>query len=355
VIRRLDEMDPERIAAAFAALGWNKPVEQYRRYLTEQADGMRVVLVAESDGAFAGYVTLVWDSGYPPFREHTVPEIQDLNVLPAFRRRGVGTSLMDAAEALAAEREPVVGIGVGMDPDYGPAQAMYVRRGYAPNARGLTSHHRHLGWGDTVKVDDDLVLYFTKQLRLPSMTFPCRTTRRLLLRPVEIADVAAVHEVYSNMQACEFLDMLPYTREEQAREHIQRWVRLAVAGRQFRYAIELEGKVVGTCGLYSIARHQNRATLGYDLHPNYWRRGLMTEALAEFLSQCFGAWSFTRIQALVLPGHRASIALLRGLGFAEEGLLRSYEIWEGRGEVDLLVYAKTRTPRQSGPGSRGGT
>jgi ribosomal-protein-alanine N-acetyltransferase len=76
----------------------------------------------------------------------------------------------------------------------------------------------------------------------------------------------------------------------------------------------------------------------------------MTEALAEFLSQCFGAWSFTRIQALVLPDHRASIALLRGLGFAEEGLLRSYEIWEGRGEVDLLLYAKTRNAGQ--PGAR---
>lgn len=151
------------------------------------------------------------------------------------------------------------------------------------------------------------------------------------------------------------MDILPYGREEQAREHIQRWVRLAAAGRQFRCAIELEGKVVGTCGLYSIARHQNRATLGCDLHPDYWRRGLMTEALAEFLSQCFGAWNFTRIQALVLPDNRASIALLRGLGFAGEGLLRAYEIWEGRGEVDLLMYAKTRRTRQLGPGSGGRT
>jgi GNAT superfamily N-acetyltransferase len=120
-VRTPGHEDPPRIAGAFAALGWNKPVEQYKRYLTEQADGIRVVLVAESEGAFAGYVTVVWDSTYPPFREDTVPEIQDLNVMPAFRRRGMGTALMDAAEALAAERSSVVGIGVGIDPDYGPA------------------------------------------------------------------------------------------------------------------------------------------------------------------------------------------------------------------------------------------
>jgi RimJ/RimL family protein N-acetyltransferase len=342
-IRALDLDDPERIAGAFEALGWRKPVEQYERYLAEQAAGARVVLVAEVDDVFAGYLTVVWSSPYPPFRERGVPEVQDFSVLPAFRRRGVGTALMDAAETLAGERTSVLGIGVGMDPDYGAAQAMYVRRGYVPDARGLTSHGRHVTWGDTVKVDDDLVLYFTKTLRLPPMVFPERTTRRLVLRPVRVDDALAIHELYSNAEVCEFLDILPYEREEQAREHVRRWARLAAAGRQSRCAIELDGKVIGTCGLYSIERHQNRATLGCDLHPDYWTRGIMTEALTEFLAQCFGAWSFTRIQALVLPGNRASIALLRGLGFAEEGLLRSYEIWEGRGEVDLMMYAKVRS------------
>jgi GNAT superfamily N-acetyltransferase len=164
-IRDLADHDPERIARALEALGWTKPVETYERDLVEQATGVRAVLVAEVDDAFAGYLTVVWGSPYPPFRDGGIPEIKDLNVLPVFRRRGVGTALMDAAERLASERGPVVGIGVGMDSDYGAAQAMYVRRGYVPDARGLTSHGRHVAWGDTVKVDDDLVLYFTKMLR----------------------------------------------------------------------------------------------------------------------------------------------------------------------------------------------
>ncbi len=184
------------------------------------------------------------------------------------------------------------------------------------------------------------------------MTFPERATRRLILRPVRIDDAPSVYEIYSKAEVCEFFDILPYTREEQAEEHVRRWISLARDGRQIRYAIALDGKVIGTCGLYSIYRHQHRACLGCDLHPDFWRQGIMTEALTEFLALCFGAWGFTRIQGLALPENRASAGLLTRLGFTEEGLLRSYEIWEGRGAVDLRMYAKvlrtapkTTTPR----------
>jgi hypothetical protein len=65
----------------------------------------------------------------------------------------------------------VAGIGVGMDPDYGAAQRLYVRRGYVPDGRGLTSHGQAVRWGEMVTVDDALVLWFTKTLR-PSEEHP---------------------------------------------------------------------------------------------------------------------------------------------------------------------------------------
>lgn len=163
-IRELRAEDIESIAAAFAALGWHKPASQYERYLVEQQAGERVVLVAFIDGEFAGYLTIVWLSGYTPFREESIPEIVDFNVLPHLRRSKIGTRLMDRAEERIAERSPVAGIGVGMYPDYGPAQRLYVLRGYVPDGRGLTTGTRPVGYGDQIVVDDDLVLYFTKQL-----------------------------------------------------------------------------------------------------------------------------------------------------------------------------------------------
>jgi ribosomal protein S18 acetylase RimI-like enzyme len=151
------------IAAAFDEIGWNKPESQYRRYLDEQEAGTRDVLVATVGGEFAGYVTVRWTSPYEPF--DGMPEIQDFNVLPKFRRRGIGSALMDAAEALVAERSPVVGIGVGLYPDYGQAQRMYVRRGYLPDGRGLIYDGRQVPPMETIRNDDSATLMFTKQLR----------------------------------------------------------------------------------------------------------------------------------------------------------------------------------------------
>ena len=152
------------MAAAFRALGWDKPRSQYQRYLAEQSEGRRLVLVAFRDGAFAGYLTISRISAYPPFRSAGIPEIQDFNVLPRFRRKGLGTRLMDAAELAVSEHSGVVGIGVGMSPDYGAAQRLYALRGYAPDGRGLTSDGRRASRGEAVTVDDGLVLYLTKEL-----------------------------------------------------------------------------------------------------------------------------------------------------------------------------------------------
>lgn len=163
-LRNLQATDIQRIAQAFAELGWNKPASQYEHYLNQQKAGQRDVMVAFVGDEFAGYVTVVWVSDYEPFRSAAIPEIVDFNVLPQFRRRGIGTQLMDEAERRIAQRSPIAGIGVGMTPDYGAAQRLYVLRGYVPDGRGLAAHNRHLHYGDVVTVDDGLALMFTKEL-----------------------------------------------------------------------------------------------------------------------------------------------------------------------------------------------
>jgi GNAT superfamily N-acetyltransferase len=164
-IRPLKDADVDVIPPAFAAVDWpGKPAEQYQRYLREQAAGDRLVLVALVDDIFAGYLTLLWRSAYPPFRDGGIPEIQDFNVLPGFRRRGIGTALMDAAEKAVAERGNTVGIGVGLYTDYGSAQRMYARRGYVPDGRGVIYQGVVVRPGETVRVDDGLVLMMSRRL-----------------------------------------------------------------------------------------------------------------------------------------------------------------------------------------------
>jgi GNAT superfamily N-acetyltransferase len=164
-IRPLGPADSAAIAAPFMALGWNVSANRFEPYRAEQERGERVVLLAEVGRDLVGYVTVHWESNYDPFRRESIPEIEDLNVLPDWRRRGIASRLLDEAEARISERSAVAGIGVGMDEGYGPAQRLYVLRGYVPDGRGLTYERKRLRWGDTTRVDDELILMLTKQLR----------------------------------------------------------------------------------------------------------------------------------------------------------------------------------------------
>jgi ribosomal protein S18 acetylase RimI-like enzyme len=166
-LRALRAEDAEPIAAAFAAQGWHKPAAQYVAYLRQQEAGTRDVLVAEVNGDFAGYVTIVWESDYLPFRVAGIPEIVDLNVLIKYRRQGIATALLDKAERRIGKRAHIAGIGVGMTGDYGAAQILYVRRGYRPDGRGLAVRGISSQYGDQVTVDDDLTLYLTKLVARP--------------------------------------------------------------------------------------------------------------------------------------------------------------------------------------------
>ncbi|WP_218021124.1 GNAT family N-acetyltransferase [Nocardia crassostreae] len=164
-IRSLAPTDPEPIAAAFAALGWaTKPVEQYLGYLAEQEAGTRVCLVAELDATFVGYCTLRRTSPYEPVRANGIPEIEDLNVLPQHRNQGIGTGLLDAIEEVAREQCHVVGLGVGLSVDYGPAQRLYFRRGYLPDGRGIVYNNQPVEYGRTITLDDDATLMLTRNL-----------------------------------------------------------------------------------------------------------------------------------------------------------------------------------------------
>jgi GNAT superfamily N-acetyltransferase len=123
------------------------------------------VFVAFVNGEFAGYLTICWHSLYEPFRKENIPEIVDFNVLPKFRRQGIGTQLMDMAEDAIAKVNPIAGIGVGLDPDYGAAQRLYVLRGYVPDGRGLHYRDHFVKYGEQITVDDELALYLTKELK----------------------------------------------------------------------------------------------------------------------------------------------------------------------------------------------
>jgi len=163
-IRTLSQSDIPLIVAKFAEYNWPKPSSTFEKYLQEQDLGGRLIWVAHVEDQFAGYITLKWQSNYQPFRKGKIPEIIDLNVLPPFRNCGIGSQLLETAEAAASMQSTIVGIGVGLYNDYGAAQRLYVKRGYVPDGRGITYNYQPIIPGNHAPLDDDLVLWFTKKI-----------------------------------------------------------------------------------------------------------------------------------------------------------------------------------------------
>lgn len=161
----LEENDFDEIVSAFKLIGWNKPKSIYKIYFKEQSSNIRSVVVAKANEKFCGYATIKWQSTYGSFAQQAIPEISDLNVLPTYRKRGIGTALINACEIMAKQRGyKNIGLGVGMTADYGDAQHLYVSLGYIPDKNGLHYNYNSLKYGDQVTIDDDLVLFFTKPL-----------------------------------------------------------------------------------------------------------------------------------------------------------------------------------------------
>jgi hypothetical protein len=55
-----------------------------------------------------------------------------------------------------------IGIGVGLNANYGTAQKLYIKRGFIPDGRGIIYNNMPVEAGFQVRVDDDLILYLTK-------------------------------------------------------------------------------------------------------------------------------------------------------------------------------------------------
>ena len=136
-----------------------------RRYLADHAEPDGASLIATTGSDVMGYIAIIWESDYAGFRSRGILLIHQIAVAGPFRRQGVATLLMDAAEQLVRDRGiATLGITVGLFDEYGPAQALYGRRGYIPDGRGACRGQRPLSKGMHVTIDDDLIIWLTKEL-----------------------------------------------------------------------------------------------------------------------------------------------------------------------------------------------
>jgi ribosomal-protein-alanine N-acetyltransferase len=88
---------------------------------------------------------------------------------------------------------------------------------------------------------------------------------------------------------------------------------------------KVDNVLMGGCTLSNVRRGVTQsAALGYWIGERYARRGHMYAALSATLPFVFHVLALHRLEAACIPENEASRALLRKLGFREEGRARRY-------------------------------
>lgn len=170
-------------------------------------------------------------------------------------------------------------------------------------------------------------------------------TERLVVRPVDEADLADLLAVNSDAEVVRFLPYAAWQTPADAQAWLGRMRALEAtgSGRQFVLALRGDGRdddgsrdrergrAIGTLLVFRHDAASARAEIGYVLGRAHWRRGLMREALHAFCAAAFVQAGLRRIEAEVRPDNEASNRLLAALGFTLEGRLR--QRWQTRGEA----------------------
>lgn len=155
---------------------------------------------------------------------------------------------------------------------------------------------------------------------------------RIRLRKLTEEDTADMHALYSDDVAMAYWGT-PATRTiEATRQLVLLDIRAVDNGSAMFWAIEWKatGTVIGKCTLWQYNENNQRAEVGYILNRQYWRQGLMTEALAAMIDYAFSGLGLHRLEADTDSNNTASLALLEKLGFQREGFFR--ERWYVNGQ-----------------------
>lgn len=176
---------------------------------------------------------------------------------------------------------------------------------------------------------------------MPALTLPDPplTDGEAALRPWDQADARALAELCQDDAIVRWTNVSVGYTEEMARARVEQ----AEAERKAGLALLLavvgadDGALLGACDLRLAADDAKRAEVAYMLGAHARGRGVMTRAVRLLASWAIDDLGLERIEALSHPENHASITVAKRAGFAEEGILRSYRLKNGRREDRVIL------------------
>jgi RimJ/RimL family protein N-acetyltransferase len=170
-------------------------------------------------------------------------------------------------------------------------------------------------------------------------TQPTIITKRLVLRPLELADAGDIQRLAGDWDVASTTQNIPHPYPDGAAEQ---WIESTHSqyqrGAGVAFAITLrEGEeLIGVISL-GIRSQPESAEIGYWVGKPYWNQGYATEAAMAMLDYGFNTLHLNRLYARHMSRNPASGKVMRKIGMQHEGRLRQHEKKWGRLE-DMDYY-----------------
>jgi ribosomal-protein-alanine N-acetyltransferase len=179
-----------------------------------------------------------------------------------------------------------------------------------------------------------LTLNFTK--------FPVIETERLILREHLNADAKALFALRSNKEVMRYIDRENPKDIEETEAKIRLVHEGYKDGTSIAWVIALKenpDEMIGEIGYYRTDFGNHRAEIGYMLQSNFWRKGIISEALNKIITFGFQEMKLHSISANINPGNDASRQILLKHGFEKEAYFKEDYYFRGK-FLDSEIYGK---------------
>ena len=157
-------------------------------------------------------------------------------------------------------------------------------------------------------------------------------TPRLKLRALEEADREDMLNLLTHEQVGKTYMVPEFAARADAIPLFQRLMGFSQDVSRFFYGIELENRVVGMIHIVDIT--DGEVELGYAIHPDFWGRGIATEALGAAMENLFRA-GYEMVCAGAFDHNPASMRVMEKCGMTRQSYTDEIEY---RGLTHTCIY-----------------
>lgn len=170
--------------------------------------------------------------------------------------------------------------------------------------------------------------------------FPVLETERMILRKPSYDDKMDFFEMRSNPDTMRFIPRPVAQVPDDVLPVLDMVINSLETKERINWAMtdKSNGKMIGMIGYVRISPDNARAEVGYSLHHDYRRTGLMYEALQAVLDYGFREMKLNSIEAVIHPDNIASWKLVEKAGFSRDAYFKDYNYHNNK-FVDAVVYS----------------